>query len=407
MLLAKFKPVVGFTMLSMLLCAGSAQAAGFALYETSARGVAMGGALIGGTDDASTLYHNPSAMTEIEGGNLLFGLSLIHPGMDIDLSLPGVGTRRFNPDDKWFPPPHAYLVKQLNEDWWLGLGLYAPFGLGVEHDRDWPARYNSVETKITTLDFNPNLAYKVNDRLSLAAGLQVMWLDLNLTRVVPQAEQLLDIEGDSIGLGATASLHYRLTDDLSLGLTYISEVKQSVEGDAKLGNMSSLDVEGDVTLPASYSIGMNYTGIEKWNFGVIASYIGWSSYDELVMDFSPPLLGQVPRSVSKKDWDDVWRVGFGAEYRLDEKTTLQAGYVFDQDPVPVEHADYLLPPGDRNIVSLGMGRKVSDHWTLNASYAYLMLRDVTLPARPAEGVFPTKFNNGDAHIVSISAMRPF
>ncbi len=403
----KIKLLMGLGCVTALLFgADPSRAAGFALYETSARGVAMGGALVGGSGDASCIYNNPASMTLLPGGNLLLGVSLIQPSLDVSLTGPCQCRQTYTPDDKWFPPPHAYVTWQLDDAWWLGLGLFSPFGLGVEHDRDWPGRYNSVETRIVSFDVNPNVAYKVSDSLSVAAGLQLVWFDLTLTRMLPTVEQLLEIEGDSLGVGASASLAWRLVEDLSLGLVYRSEVKQSVEGDAVVSGLQRVDAEGDVTLPANFSLGLNYTGIERWNLGAVATYTGWSSYDELAMSFNPPLMGKLPGSVAKKEWDDVWRLGCGAEYQLDGKTALQAGYVYDRDPIPGATADYLLPAGSRNIFSLGVSRKITENWRVDASYAYLMIKSASVAPRPEDGVFPSKFENGDTHIVTLSLARP-
>ena len=394
--------------LAVLLGAGPLWGAGFALYETSARSVALGGATVGAPRGAATLYDNPAGMTALPGSSMEAGFSLIHPTMDIDIATPA-GSKRYSPDDKWFPPPFAYYTHQLNDQFWAGIGIYAPYGLGVEHDMaDWPGRYNSVETLIQAFDFNPNVAYKVNDRLSLAAGLQIMYFDIKLTRNIPDVPYLMELTGDSVGFGGNAALAYKIIDDLTLGLVYRSEIKQSVEGDAEVGPLQKTDAEGDITLPASYTAGLNYTGVDKWNFGAIATYTGWRSYDELVMSFNPPLLGKAPQSVSQKDWSNVWRFGLGAEYRMNEKLALQCGYVYDKDPINVkEHADYLLPPGDRHIISLGADYLLQGNWRLGVAVAYLMLKDVEIQARPAEGVFPTEFTNGDTTIVSFSLARNF
>jgi long-chain fatty acid transport protein len=392
--------------LAALLGAGQLWGAGFALYETSTRSVALGGATVGSPRGADTIYDNPAGMTALPGANIEAGVSFINPAMDIDITTPA-GSKRFSPDDKWFPPPFAYYTHQLNDQFWAGIGIYAPYGLGVEHDMaDWPGRYNSVETLIEAFDFNPNVAYRVDDRLSLAAGLQVMYFDIKLTRALPTVPALLEIEGDSVGVGGNAALAYRLLDDLTLGLVYRSAVKQSVEGDASVGPRS-IGAEGDITLPASYTVGLNYTGVAKWNFGAIATFTEWSSYDELTMEFASPALLGTTSSTAVKDWHDVWRFGLGAEYQVNDKLALQGGYVFDTDPIPGAHADYLLPPGDRHIVSLGADYLLQGNWRVGVAVAYLMLKDVEIQARPAEGVFPTEFTNGDTTIVSFSLAKNF
>ena len=392
--------------LALMLGAGSARAAGFALYETSSRGIALGGATLGSPTGAETIYDNPAGMTALPGSSLDVGFAFINPAMDIEVATPA-GKQCYSPDDKWFPPPFAYYSRQVNDELWLGLGLYSPYGLGVEHDmREWPGRYNSVETRITAFDVTPTAAYQVNDRLSLAAGLQIMYFDIKLTRAIPNVPPLLEIEGDSVGFGGTAALSFKLLDDLALGLVYRSEVKQEVEGDASIGPRG-IGAEGDITLPASYSAGLNYTGIDKWNVGAAATYTGWSSYDKLTMNFDSPALLGTTSSTSVKDWNDVWRFGFGAEYQWNEKLALQGGYVFDNDPIPGAHADYLLPPGDRHILSLGASYALGGNWKLGVAFAYLMLKDVTIQARPQEGILPTEFKNGDTTIVSLSLARNF
>ncbi len=41
--------------------------AGFALYEGSARGNALGGTLVARADDASALFYNPAGITQLPG----------------------------------------------------------------------------------------------------------------------------------------------------------------------------------------------------------------------------------------------------------------------------------------------------------------------------------------------------
>ena len=92
---------------------------------------------------------------------------------------------------------------------------------------------------------------------------------------------------------------------------------------------------------------------------------------------------------------------------MNAKLALQGGYVFDTDPIPGAHADYLLPPGDRHILSLGASYALGGNWKLGVAFAYLMLKDVDIAPRPAEGVFPTEFTNGDTTIISFSLASNF
>ncbi|MCK8603242.1 hypothetical protein [Desulfoferrobacter suflitae] len=51
--------------------------AGFALYEGSARGNALGGALVARADDPSAVYYNPAGITQLPGLQMMVGGTFI------------------------------------------------------------------------------------------------------------------------------------------------------------------------------------------------------------------------------------------------------------------------------------------------------------------------------------------
>ena len=144
--------------LSSSLC-GKAQAAGFALYEWSARGNALGGAMIAKADDASAIAWNPAGITQLEGTQTLAGVSLIAPSNDMTTSYNGIDTKE-STNKKVFVPPHAYITHQVNDSLWLGVGTFTRFGLGTSFDQNWSGRYSSYDTELNSFSVNPNLAYK-------------------------------------------------------------------------------------------------------------------------------------------------------------------------------------------------------------------------------------------------------
>lgn len=394
--------------IATLASVGTAYAAGFSLYETSTRGIAMGGATMGLYNDASAVYANPALITESEGTSTLFGLALINPSMEVELTTPQ-GRNTYTPDDKWFPPPFAYLTTKLSDSFWFGFGLYSPFGLGVEHEDNWPGRFSSTETEITTFNLTPNIAWKINDSVSVALGLDILYFDITLRRHVPVIDKMLDINADAVGYGGTAAISWKITDTLGLSLVYRSEVREELDNDdTKIrGIPGKYGCWENLTLPQSASIGLNYTGVEKWNFGAIATWTGWSSYDNLTLHFDPPLLGKTPQAGSDKCWHDVWRFGVGAEYQLSDHTFVEVSYVFDQDPVDKAHADYLLPAGDRDIISVGLRTMITDNWELGIAFAKILIHDEEIKGRPAEGVFDTRFKDGESNVYSIQLSRNF
>ena len=50
---------------------------------------------------------------------------------------------------------------------------------------------------------------------------------------------------------------------------------------------------------------------------------------------------------------------------------------------------------------------ISDNWEMGIAFAKTLLRDKTIHARPEEGIYETKFKDGDSNIYSIQLSRKF
>lgn len=408
----------GVVLVAVLAGLSTAKGAGFALYEMSARGNALGGALVGITGDASCNYFNPANMTESVAPQFMLGASFIGPQTTVKTTVPtpaGAAELSTDNEERWWIPPHAYASMQVAEKAWIGVGVYSPFGLGSVFDENWVGRYNSYKAIIETVNLNPNIAYKLDDNLSVAVGLQIMTFDLQLKRKLPNMlvaggpDMDFELKGDSVGYGGNAAVSYKASENLGFGLVYRSEVDQSVDGDANLtvgGMKYGTDAEGDVTLPAATTLGGNYK-MGDLMLGVAVTYTEWSSYDELRINFADPAVLGRSESTTAKDWNNVWRYAAGAEYALNSSCVLRCSYVYDEDPTPDATADYMVPSNDRHLFGVGAGCKVG-RYLVDLGYTYLLIVDRNdVPGRPAEGVYPSSYTDGFAHILAASVSAAF
>ncbi|MDY6836414.1 MAG: OmpP1/FadL family transporter [Thermodesulfobacteriota bacterium] len=413
---------VAFAGLGLLLAASMAQGAGFALYEGSARGNALGGTLVGRADDPSALYYNPAGITQLPGTQFMGGATIIYPKADV-VTLSPSGKTSTETESNTFFPPHLYSTYQMGESVWLGLGVYSRFGLGTEYDDDWPGKYNIYKAFVETLSVNPNVAFKVSDELSLAAGVSAVWLDLELEQKIltPAGDVDQELTGDDWGYGYNLAAHYKACDWMTLGLSYTSEVDQKARGDAKFDKPAIPDldpvfnntgVRGDITLPDMVFMGVTLYPADRWSLEFDAIWTGWSDYDALVIEYDSfiavdPNTGvPITKVAREKDWDDVWRFQVGVEYKATDWLDLRLGYVFDESPVPDETADYLIPTEDRQLYSIGCGIHW-DAWVVDLSYTYLESDTRTVAARPDEGIFPSEFEDGYTHLVGVSVGYTF
>ncbi|HOG14065.1 MAG TPA: OmpP1/FadL family transporter [Synergistales bacterium] len=382
------------TAVTVLAC-GTALGAGFALYDWSARGNALGGAMTGRADDPSALAFNPAGITQIPGSSMMAGLTFIMPGG----TLTEVGGDSVGMIDHTFIPPHFYYTRQLNDRLWFGVGLMTRFGLGTDFPPDWYGRYNSYYANIQSVSLNPNLAWKVNDRLSLSVGVEALWFEYGARRKVPPSQQVpmetdFRLLGDDIGYGWNVGLHYRLDEATRIGLHYRSQVNLTISGTADF--LGSRDAWGDLTLPEMFMFGISRQVTPKLNVEVGAVYTGWSSYDSLQINVEG-----LPPNIVEKNWKNVWRYQLGFEYKYSPEWTWRFGYTYDQEPSPDATVDFQAPMSDRQLFSIGFGYTKNDR-TLDFAYTYLLADDRTIAARLGDGIPQTRTSNVDAHIFVIS-----
>ena len=178
------------------------QAGSFVLSEQSVSG--LGVAFAGGAasaEDASTLFFNPAGITRLDHGELQLGLNVIIPSAEFTnqgsrYNLPGTPFNGLpvtgnNGGDGGVTAvlPNFYLTQPVFRsptygDLSVGVGISVPFGLETRYDTDWVGRYAAIRTKLTTADIQPTVAYRMFDRLSFGAGLDVQRASARLSQAI-------------------------------------------------------------------------------------------------------------------------------------------------------------------------------------------------------------------------------
>jgi long-chain fatty acid transport protein len=389
-----------------------ANAAGFGLYEASARGDALGGGLVGSTGDATANYYNPANLTECTNITFTAGVSLINPFADAKVD----GAQQSKMNAGWFPPPHAYAAVPIMKDLVFGFGTYCEYGLGTKYDNNWAMQWDTTETTIEQFTFNPNLAYKITDWWSIAVGARMSYITfenyknplVGMNAGAPIFGRT-HLKGDDFNCGWLLSTQFKLTDDLSLGAIYRSRISHTIKGDMDLttpaGGISG-GAHADLELPSSATVGLNYDITKKFRSGVALTWTEWSTIDTINFN--------LPTGVNPLDlkWDDAWRVGFGFEYDITDDFCGRIGYTYDLDPSHKNHGTTMLPPGDRHIIGFGIGYKILDNLRIDLGYNFIIMESTTRNMHmeiPGLGQIPYKFqtDNAYSHIASVSLSYSF
>jgi long-chain fatty acid transport protein len=404
----------------VLLCAlpTLSQASGFALIELNARG--QGNAFAGAsahTPDASTVYFNPAGMMLLQDDQIAAAAHVVMPkssfnddgskSSDLLGGAPLTGTDDDGGSNAFVP--NFYWVTALNEDMKFGLGVNAPFGLATKYDDTWRGRYHGVVSDLRTININPSLGYRVNDKMSVGGGLNVMLADVDLSSAIDfgaiciasfnpatcaglgslpqQADGFAELEGDNfddLGLGFNFGLLYEISSQTSVGAAFRSEVDLKVSGDAKFkvpasssfvfANNAFIDtgLKADVTTPASLSVSLSHSR-DQITYLADITWTGWSSFDELRVKYDNP---DQPDSVTTEDWNNTLRYSFGIDYQYTDKLVLRSGVAYDETPVPsAERRTPRLPGNDRTWLSFGASYQYSQQLSFDVGYSHLFIDD--------------------------------
>lgn len=412
--------------LIVVLCPWSAWAAGYGVYEWSARGNALGGALVARDADPSAVAYNPAAITDLPGNQIQVGATAIAPMASMDVHSAG-GSDMDMAEAIWALPTFYY-TRQLSDNYWLGLGMFSRVGLGTDYDDPdtWAGRYNCSYAAIKSVSINPNLAMKFSDAFSLAVGVEAAYLDFGYhmtldptktNNVSTTATDILhEISADGWAYGINLAMRYRPFDWLAFGALWRSEIQMAVDGDAKFkqkgilapGNLGFKNggVGGTEPIPESVTVGVMVKPMDRLSLEFDVVWTKWSSYKSLVIEYDDLQPFGYELS-STKNWSDVMRFQFGAEYALTDAVDLRAGYVYDQSPINDSYEDFAVPCTDRQIVTLGAGWTFCDEWTLDVSYGYLWMSDRSYAARKAAGIVDVDREDAHAHMAGMSVTYRF
>lgn len=159
--------------------------------------------------DASTIFYNAAGMTKLQGTNFSGALNLVAPSVKYSnaeaftapnpaTSYPGAkikGSDSGKIVDDLIAVPHLYVTHQLNDRFTAGLGIYVPFASATHYQTDSVLRYNLNETELKTIDFNPTIAFKLNDQHSFAVGVVAQYADAKLVQYANFAQSLAGAAG--------------------------------------------------------------------------------------------------------------------------------------------------------------------------------------------------------------------
>ena len=353
------KKVLAFAAAAVLMAPQMVGAEGFAIYEWSAEGLAMGGARMFAENDAANLAYNPASITKVKGEAFKVSATYLSPHGKYDLDSPvaavlGVGPAKESGHNRIHPAwaPGMYYVKQMNDKEWFGMGTYSRFGMVSQFERNSIAGSNSFSAKLNGVSLGANYARNLDKKWTASLGAELNYVGLQMDKNAYMTMPL-HVEGESYALGWNAATNYSFDEKNEIGVVYRSKINHSMDADYDMHSTPYGSVYGDaygvVTLPESIDLGYSHKFNDRTRVEARYTWTRWERYDALNMDFSS-FPGPQP---SYKGWSNGQRFALGLEHKFSEKYSGMLGYAHDKSSIPYEGGDFMIPTGTRTTYGIG------------------------------------------------------
>ena len=321
----------------------------------------MGGVSVGLPLDAASILTNPAGMSVLQG-RIDFGATYFKPNVEYK-AIGGASGITIDSDRGASPIPAFGLIIPLGERFRAGIGAYGVAGMGVDYRAD---LYGSTTyTSYSQMRFVPAVSYKINDYVSVGAGINIMYAAMEYN-VANAMGQLAHPTASSFGLGATVGVLVKPIEQIQIGLAY--ETKSFFQ-DFEFNTIDGRD-KLDFDQPQSVTLGLGIKPIQNLAIGFDIQWIRWSETNGSDLPkYSSNMSGAMPWNM---DWSDQFVYKVGVQYQVHPMVTLRAGYNYGKMPLNSIRAfeNIAFPAVSEHHITAGVGINITKQLTLNIGGMY-------------------------------------
>lgn len=365
-----------------------ASAAGFYLADQSIK--AIGRAYSGEAADqgVESLWWNPASIAGITTGQDYFGIAGILPSATVRdtgtvIVRPGQAPASVGGDPVEKDPveggavPAGAIAYPITKDLAVGLALTSPYSFTTQYSTASWARYTATRTRLTTIDVQPTIAYRVLPWLSLGGAANIEYTNAvlrnslpNLSAALPDGAQKLKGDGWDAGFTVGAQATY---DILTVGLSYKSSIEHNLGGSLQIaglsGPLAALNttingVSAQLSTPWQAVGSFRIRATKDLTLNFQGTRFGWNKFDAIRL--SAPLNTAVP-----ENYRNTWAFAGGFDYAVNTKLTVRGGFQYDQTPTRNGERDARVPDASRRSYSAGLSYQVLKSFGVDAAFSFV------------------------------------
>lgn len=348
-------------------------------------------------DDATAALHNPANLMDLNGeSSVLFSPTIVHIESEFQVE----GGNRGQTEEPFKLLPSFFAVSPLVADRLVfGLSVTVPYGLATKWEEagafgpGGELRYFApYESEMLTMQFNPVVAFRVHDNLSLALGLSAIYSELRFKQYFPKGpipapapplvanETVAEAEMDGWGFGANFALSWDLSERDRLAISLRSETTIDHDGDSRIGSLTPDALSFGFTERGSAETRITYPWIAGIAYGrkltdkllleLQYERVGFSDFEELNIDLANnnQLFGGA--NITRQDWEDSHTLGIGLRYDHGNGLRTHASGQFFRSPVPDDTLNTTIPDANQLAYTIGLTKRW-DHAYFGLAYSYV------------------------------------
>ena len=311
--------------------------------------------------------------------------------------------------------PSGYLIRPISDKYSFSFTL---LGAGFSDDLgDWPGKYFVESYDTINLSAFPSLAYRVDQKLSVAASLALTYVSFDQARKVANVfdpgfgdgRSTIETNGFDVGFGL--SMLYQLDEGTRWGLSYNSEMDPSQDGKVRYQGLGpnteaileasgrrNTEVEVHSRMPQSLVMGLYH---EFANSHAVTMDLAWSDFSRFKL--SEFYFNGEATVENEANYDDIYALSVGYSWPVASRWMLSAAGLYVDDMIEDNERTMMLRMD--SMWSLGIAAEWQ--WTndraLHFGVSYMQTGDspVTTPEIPSIGSLSGNYTKRDTLIVRL------
>ena len=323
------------------------------LIATGSQARSMGGTGIGVSHGAESGLANVALITTVEETEVSFGGMFFIPKVkntnNINLGTMGDDSGSGTSGADLNVIPEVAVASKVNENLYLGMGIWGTAGLGVDYRGDDNTGQMEMVTNLQLMQFATPIAYKKNGfSIGFTPILQYGALDINynMSAALRSAMAQTQVTEDkTVGTGMSQDLEFGYDIGIAyqkagftIGAIYKSQIDMTYQDvlPTAIGEMGVNYTNEELSTPAEMGIGISYA-FNKNTIALDYKKIKWSD----------------AKGYQDFDWDDQNVFAIGYEY-AEKKWAIRLGYNYAKSPISEQEVMLNEQGQDTNINSAGL-----------------------------------------------------